>query len=56
MKPAQILILAIALSSAGTAAYLAMEMTGQNTIIQMPGEPVVRREATVNVLVVTLPP
>lgn len=51
MKPARIVILAIAVLSAGSAAYLAVKMTGQKTVVQTQSETVVKREPTINVLV-----
>jgi len=51
MKPARIIILAVAVLSAGTAAFLAIKMTGQKTVIQAQSEMVVKKEPTINVLV-----
>ncbi len=51
MKPARILILAVAVLSAGAAGYLAVKMSGQKTVVQTQGETVVKREPTINVLV-----
>ena len=36
MKPARLIILSVALVAAGGAAFLAMNLTGKQTIVQMP--------------------
>jgi pilus assembly protein CpaB len=51
MKPARLIILSVALVAAGAAAYLAMNLTNQQTVVQMPSEPVVQKEPAVEVLV-----
>jgi pilus assembly protein CpaB len=50
MKPARIIILAVAVVAAGLAGVLAMRMTGGKTMVQQAKE-VIRKEPTVNVLV-----
>lgn len=51
MKPARLIILAVAVLSAGGAGYLAMQLARGKSVGQ--GAPVVEREPTVNVLVAT---
>ena len=51
MKPARLIILSVALIAAGAAAYLAMQLTGQERVVQLQAETVVRKEPTINVLV-----
>lgn len=51
MKPARIIILAVAVLSAGGAGYLALQLARGKSVVQ--SEPVVEREPTVNVLVAT---
>ncbi|MBT9371448.1 Flp pilus assembly protein CpaB [Rhizobium sp. CSW-27] len=50
MKPARLIILAVAIVAAGLAGVLAMRLAGQKTVVQQARE-VVRKEPTVNVLV-----
>ncbi len=50
MKPARIIILAVAIVAAGMAGLLAMRLSGSNTVVQQ-AEALVRKEPTVNVLV-----
>lgn len=52
MKPARIIILAVAVLSAGVAGYLALQLARGNRI-SVASEPVVEREPTVDVLVAT---
>jgi pilus assembly protein CpaB len=51
MKPARLIILSVALLAAGAAAFLAMNLTGKQTVVQMQGETVVKKEPVINVLV-----
>jgi pilus assembly protein CpaB len=51
MKPARVIILSVALLAAGAAAYLAMNLTGRETVVQMEAETVVKKEPVINVLV-----
>lgn len=51
MKPARLIILAVALVAAGAAAFLAMNLTGKETVVQMQQETVVKKEPVINVLV-----
>jgi pilus assembly protein CpaB len=51
MKPARLIILSVALVAAGAAAFLAMNMTGKETVVQMQSETVVKKEPVINVLV-----
>lgn len=50
MKPVRVIILAVAVLSAGLAGFLALKLTGNRTVIAA-GEPVVEKEPTVNVLI-----
>jgi pilus assembly protein CpaB len=50
MKPVRVIILAVAVVSAGLAGFLALKLTSPRTVIAA-GEPVVEKEPTVNVLV-----
>lgn len=50
MKPARIIILAVAIVAAGMAGLLAMRLSGSNTVVQQ-AEALVKKEPTVNVLV-----
>lgn len=50
MKPARLIILAVAVVAAGLAGVLAMRLAGQKTVVEQARE-VIRREPTVNVLV-----
>jgi pilus assembly protein CpaB len=50
MKPARIIILAVAMVAAGMAGLLAMRLSGSNAVVQQ-AEALVRKEPTVNVLV-----
>lgn len=51
MKPARLIILSVALVAAGAAAFLAMNMTGQQQVVQMQAETVVKKEPVIEVLV-----
>lgn len=51
MKPARVIILSVALLAAGAAAFLAMNLTGRETVVQMQAETVVKKEPVINVLV-----
>lgn len=51
MKPARLIILSVALVAAGAAAFLAMNLTGKETVVQMQSETVVKKEPVINVLV-----
>ncbi len=51
MKPARIIILAVAVVAAGMAGFLAMRLTGGPAAVQESVEAVVKREPTINVLV-----
>jgi pilus assembly protein CpaB len=51
MKPARLIILSVALVAAGAAAFLAMNLTGRERVVQMQAETVVKKEPVVNVLV-----
>jgi pilus assembly protein CpaB len=51
MKPARLIILSVALLAAGAAAFLAMNLTGKETVVQMQSETVVKKEPVINVLV-----
>ena len=51
MKPARVIILSVALLAAGAAAFLAMKLTGRETVVQMQAETVVKKEPGINVLV-----
>jgi pilus assembly protein CpaB len=51
MKPARLVILSVALVAAGAAAFLAMHISGRQTIVQMPAETLVKKEPVINVLV-----
>jgi pilus assembly protein CpaB len=50
MKPARLIILSIALVAAGAAAFLAVKLSGRQTVVQM-AETVVKREPVIDVLV-----
>ena len=50
MKPARIIILAVAIVAAGMAGLLAMRLSGSNAVVQQ-AEALVKKEPTVNVLV-----
>ncbi|MDO9417856.1 Flp pilus assembly protein CpaB [Pararhizobium sp.] len=50
MKPARIIILTVAIVSAGLAGFLALQLTG-NTVNVISAEPVIEREPSVSVLV-----
>ena len=50
MKPVRVIILAVAVASAGLAGLLALKLTSGKTVIST-AEPVIEREPTVNVLV-----
>ena len=51
MKPARVIILSVALLAAGAAAFLAMQLTGRETVVQLQSQPVIEREPSINVLV-----
>jgi pilus assembly protein CpaB len=51
MKPARLIILSVALVAAGAAAFLAMNLTGRKTVVQMQAETVVKKEPVIDVLV-----
>jgi pilus assembly protein CpaB len=51
MKPARVIVLSVALLAAGAAAFLAMKLTGRETVVQMQAETVVKKEPAINVLV-----
>ncbi|MGF0537708.1 Flp pilus assembly protein CpaB [Agrobacterium sp. ES01] len=51
MKPARIIILAIAVLAAGLAGLLAMRLTGNDQVIVQQAESVIKKEPTVDVLV-----
>jgi pilus assembly protein CpaB len=51
MKPARLIILSVALVAAGGAAFLAMHLSGRQTIVQMPAETRVKKEPVIDVLV-----
>lgn len=52
MKPARLIILAVAVGAAGLAGYLAMTLSGGKTVVKMQAaEAVVKKEPTVKVLV-----
>ncbi|HCL64913.1 MAG TPA: Flp pilus assembly protein CpaB [Rhizobium sp.] len=51
MKPARIIILAVAIVAAGMAGLLAMRLTGTKTVIMQQADAVMKKEETVNVLV-----
>ena len=51
MKPARLIILSVALVAAGAAAFLAMNLTGTQTVVQMQAETVVKKEPVIDVLV-----
>ncbi|MDB5523626.1 MAG: Pilus assembly protein CpaB [Rhizobium sp.] len=51
MKPARLIILSVALVAAGGAAFLAMNLTGTQTVVQMQSETVVKKEPVIDVLV-----
>src|SRR4051812_31598096 len=51
MKPARLIILSVALVAAGGAAFLAMNLTGKQTVVQMQSETVVKKEPVIDVLV-----
>ncbi len=49
MKPVRVIILTVAVVSAGLAGFLALKLTGGQTVVA--GEPIIEKEPTVNVLV-----
>lgn len=51
MKPARIIILAVAVVAAGMAGFLAMRLTGGQSAVTQTVDAVVKREPTINVLV-----
>ncbi|MBL0372716.1 Flp pilus assembly protein CpaB [Rhizobium sp. KVB221] len=51
MKPARLIILSVALVAAGAAAFLAMKLTGKQTVVQLQAETVVHKEPVIKVLV-----
>ena len=51
MKPARLIILSVALVAAAAAAFLAMNLPGQERVVQMQAETVVKKEPSINVLV-----
>jgi pilus assembly protein CpaB len=51
MKPARLIILSVALVAAGAAAFLALNLTGHQQIVQMPVETLIKKEPVINVLV-----
>ncbi|SSC65749.1 Flp pilus assembly protein CpaB [Ciceribacter selenitireducens] len=51
MKPARIIILAVAIVAAGMAGLLAMRLSGSRSVVMEQAESVVKKEPTVNVLV-----
>jgi pilus assembly protein CpaB len=51
MKPARLIILSVAVVAAGAAAFLALNLTGRQKIVQMPAETLIKKEPVVNVLV-----
>lgn len=51
MKPARIIILAVAIVAAGLAGLLAMRLAGGQAVVMEQAEAVIKREPTVNVLV-----
>jgi pilus assembly protein CpaB len=51
MKPARIIILAVAIVAAGMAGLLAMRLSGSKSVVLQQAESVMKREPTVNVLV-----
>ena len=51
MKPARVIILSVALLAAGAAAFLALQLTGRERVVEMQAETVIKREPVVNVLV-----
>ncbi len=50
MRPARIIILAVAIGAAGLAGLLAMQLTAPREVAQ-PAKEVIRKEPTINVLV-----
>ena len=51
MKPARLIILSVAVLAAAGAAFLAMNMTGEERVVQMQAAPVVKKEPVIDVLV-----
>ena len=51
MKPARIIILAVAIVAAGMAGLLAMRLSGSKSVVLQQAESVIKKEPTVNVLV-----
>lgn len=51
MKPARIIILAVAIVAAGLAGLLAMRLTGTKSVIVQQADSVIKKEPTINVLV-----
>lgn len=51
MKPARIIILAVAIGAAGLAGLIAMRMTGTQKVVMQQAETIIRKEPTVRVLV-----
>lgn len=51
MKPARIIILAVAIGAAGLAGLIAMRMTGTQQVVMQQAETIIKREPTVKVLV-----
>jgi pilus assembly protein CpaB len=51
MKPARLIILSVALLAAMAAAFMAMKLTGKETVVQMQSATVVKKEPVINVLV-----
>ena len=51
MRPARLIILLVAVVAAGAAGFLAMNLTGKETVVQTQQETVVQKEPVINVLV-----
>ncbi|PZU21744.1 MAG: Flp pilus assembly protein CpaB [Shinella sp.] len=51
MKPARIIILAVAIGAAGLAGLIAMRMTGTQQVVMQQAETIIKKEPTVKVLV-----
>ncbi|RYE58817.1 MAG: Flp pilus assembly protein CpaB [Rhizobiaceae bacterium] len=51
MKPARVIILSVALLAAGAAAFLALQLTGRERVVETQAETVIKREPVINVLV-----
>jgi Flp pilus assembly protein CpaB len=51
MKPARVIILPVALLAAGAAAFLALQLTGRERVVEMQAETVIKREPVISVLV-----